>query len=82
MGKFYVESPSVSMATIYEDLSPIIPLIFVLSAGADPTSTLLKFAAEKEFTEKIYSISLGQGQGPKAEAFIKDACGNGNWVML
>mmetsp|Transcript_20674 Transcript_20674/g.31587 ORF Transcript_20674/g.31587 Transcript_20674/m.31587 type:complete len:450 (-) Transcript_20674:88-1437(-) len=38
MGKFYVESPSVSMATIYEDIDPVIPLIFVLSQGADPTS--------------------------------------------
>jgi len=31
MDKFYVESPSVSMSTIFEDLSPTIPLIFVLS---------------------------------------------------
>mmetsp|Transcript_11723 Transcript_11723/g.17926 ORF Transcript_11723/g.17926 Transcript_11723/m.17926 type:complete len:170 (-) Transcript_11723:145-654(-) len=82
MGKFYVESPSVSMSTMYEDISPIIPLIFVLSQGADPTSQLLKFAAEKDFTERIYSISLGQGQGPKAEAFITDACVKGHWVML
>ena len=92
------------------------PLIFVLSAGADPTECpspelffeglevfkgcfsrvfetfrrlsdvfwmfftsfrlcfaryLLTLAAEKGYTEKLHFISLGQGQGPKAEALIK-----------
>jgi len=44
MGKFYVESPSVSMDILYGDINTYTPLIFVLSTGADPTSTLLKFA--------------------------------------
>ena len=43
-GKFYVESPSVSMDILYADISTSTPLIFVLSTGADPTATLLKFA--------------------------------------
>ena len=49
MGKFYVEPPSVKMDTIFEDLAVFTPLIFVLSQGADPTSTLLKFAESKGF---------------------------------
>ena len=32
---------------------------------------LLTLAAEKGYTEKLHFISLGQGQGPKAEALIK-----------
>jgi dynein heavy chain len=44
MGKFYVESPSVSMDILFADINTFTPLIFVLSTGADPTSTLLKFA--------------------------------------
>ena len=49
MQKFYVEPPSVMMDIIYNDLNVCTPLIFVLSMGADPTSTLFKFAQERGF---------------------------------
>jgi dynein heavy chain, axonemal len=38
IGQYYAESPSVSMNVIYEDIDKTVPLIFVLSTGADPTS--------------------------------------------
>lgn len=82
MSRFFVESPSVSMDILYADIDVATPLIFVLSQGADPTSTLLKFAQDKDFHEKLFPISLGQGQGPKAAALIKQACQDGSWVML
>lgn len=82
MGKFYVESPSVSMDAIYDDINTYTPLIFVLSAGADPTSQLIKFATERGFLEKLNPISLGQGQGPKAESLITSSIEKGEWVML
>jgi len=82
IGQFYAESPSVSMATIYDDMDKTVPLIFVLSSGADPTSQLLKFAQEKGYTERLIAISLGQGQGPVAKEHIKQACVTGDWVML
>jgi len=49
MGKFYVESPSVTMEVVYADTDVKTPLIFVLSQGADPTSFLIKFAKEKGY---------------------------------
>jgi dynein heavy chain len=56
------------------------PIIFILSTGADPTSSLLKYASEKG---KIISvISLGQGQGKKAEKLINRAKADGTWVLL
>lgn len=61
IGKYYAESPSVSMSTIYEDIEKTVPLIFVLSTGADPTSQLLKFAQEKNYSDRLIAISLGQG---------------------
>lgn len=82
MGKFYVEPPSVKMDVMYEALSVYTPLIFVLSQGADPTSTLLKFADEMGFTEKLFQIALGQGMGPRAEKLINQACVEGQWVSL
>ena len=82
IGKFFVESPSATMDVIYADTDVKTPLIFVLSAGADPTSSLIKFAKERNFSEKLNVISLGQGQGPKAEALIRSSKKNGEWVML
>ena len=82
MGKFYVEPPSALMSILFADLSVYTPLIFVLSQGADPTNTLLKFAEEKNFMEKLFPISLGQGMGPRAEKLIVTAMREGQWVLL
>lgn len=30
----------------------------------------------------VQCLSLGQGQGPKAEKLIKEAMQSGNWVLL
>lgn len=31
---------------------------------------------------RLSSISLGQGQGPKAAAMIEEGASKGNWVLL
>lgn len=70
------------MDVIYVDTDVKTPLIFVLSAGADPTSSLIKFAKERNYAERLQVISLGQGQGPKAEKLILASKKNGDWVLL
>ena len=42
----------------------------------------LRFAREMGMTNKVQSISLGQGQGPVAEKLIHIAVKNGEWVFL
>jgi dynein heavy chain, axonemal len=81
--QFYVEPPSTQMAVLYEDLANCIPMIFVLSKGADPTSSLYKFAADRGLeSDRILAISLGQGQGGKASKCINQAMEDGSWVLL
>lgn len=46
IGSFYLEAPSVSVKDLWKDSDCSTPIIFVLSSGADPTSSLLKFANE------------------------------------
>jgi len=82
LGQYYVEPPATNMEIMYQGLDTYVPMIFVLSQGADPTSLLQKFAYEKEFNERIDYISLGQGQGPKAVKLIDAATAEGRWVML
>jgi dynein heavy chain len=70
------------MDMLFKDTNLMTPLIFILSTGADPTQMLLRFAAAKEYSERLFPISLGQGQGQKAKNLIERSCQQGDWVML
>ncbi|EFJ31602.1 hypothetical protein SELMODRAFT_86461 [Selaginella moellendorffii] len=80
MGQRYVEPPAFDLEGAYKDSTPVVPLIFVLSPGSDPMAALLKFA--EEIKQEVQSISLGQGQGPKASQMIQMGMQLGFWVVL
>ena len=80
MGPYFDEIKTTTLDEIYATSDYKTPLIFILSTGADPTSSLLKFASERG--RQLSVISLGQGQGKKAEKLITRAKGEGNWVLL
>jgi dynein heavy chain len=82
IGEFYIKAPPSSMEDVFPATDVTTPFIYVLSVGADPTSILNKFAIRKNYFEKLNTISLGQGQGPKAEALVERAKKQGEWVML
>ncbi|XP_060043693.1 dynein axonemal heavy chain 6 [Erinaceus europaeus] len=82
LGKQFIETPPVDLATLYQDMSFNTPLVFILSTGSDPMGAFQRFARERGYLDRVQSISLGQGQGPIAEKMIKDAMKSGNWVFL
>lgn len=82
LGTGFTESKGISLASVFQDTSPITPLIFVLSTGSDPMSSLQKFARDKEFATKLHSISLGQGQGAVAESLLVKGRSLGHWIFL
>jgi len=59
-----------------------LPLLFVLSSGADPMDSLNRLADEMGMSKKLFAISLGQGQGPVADKIITEGVVKGNWVLL
>jgi len=80
LGEKFVKPPPFDIAGSYADSSNVAPLIFVLSPGSDPSSALNMFARDKG--KVILSLSLGQGQGPKAEKLMEEAMPVGGWVLL
>ncbi|XP_039708452.1 dynein axonemal heavy chain 6 [Pteropus medius] len=82
LGKHFIETPPMDLPTLYQDMSCTTPLVFILSTGSDPMGAFQRFARESGYSERVQSISLGQGQGPIAERMIKDAMKLGNWVFL
>ncbi|KAK9884326.1 hypothetical protein WA026_005276 [Henosepilachna vigintioctopunctata] len=82
MGEKFISPPQFNIALSYADSYNMCPLIFILSPGVDPMGPLLKFAEEKQFSKRFVSISLGQGQGPRAQELIENGTLEGAWVCL
>jgi len=85
LGGTFIESQPFDLSASYTQSDNATPIIFVLSSGADPTAYLMKLARDTGFYDKIKVISLGQGQGPKAEVLIETAIKDGEsikWVCL
>ncbi|MCI4395052.1 hypothetical protein PGIGA_G00176030 [Pangasianodon gigas] len=52
LGKPFVENPPVDLATLYADMSPSTPLVFILSTGSDPMGAFQRFAKERGYLDR------------------------------
>ena len=84
IGEFFIRPPPFDLEGPFMDSDSVTPIVFILSAGSDPMNELLKVARNHEMTDKdkLFNISLGQGQGPIAQKAITDATNHGTWVVL
>jgi len=83
IGEKYTQPPPFDLASAFADATSTAPLIFVLSSGVDPTQHVFKMGNEMGYSgDRLFSISLGQGQGPFAENAIREAIDKGTWVLL
>ncbi|KAH8417458.1 hypothetical protein KR222_000260 [Zaprionus bogoriensis] len=83
MDEFFIMPPVVSFTNIFEQTTSSIPVCFILSAGSDPTSDLMKLAdAVIGGMANFAYISLGQGQEKAAMNLLDTALRQGQWLML
>ena len=84
LGPQFIESPPLDIDAAFQDADCTMPLVFVLTPGVDPMSDLLALGEKYGVKppDKFGSVSLGDGQGPRAEALIAEAVDRGMWVCL
>ena len=85
IGKFYVEDKAVPLKVSFEDSGPATPIFFILSPGVDPVQFVYALGKELGFTEeaeKLFNVSLGQGQEPRAFHSLECSFKHGGWAML
>ncbi|KAG5504517.1 hypothetical protein JKF63_04969 [Porcisia hertigi] len=85
LGEFFVEPPLYALETVVDEIAydPSVPIILVLSPGADPNAELDRVAELRGMLQnRLFKLSLGQGQDVPAEALIEAGTKNGHWVLL
>jgi len=86
----FIKPVEFSMHSLYKQSqkSTPIPIIFILSPGADPTEQLLQYSKQhfanipSEEERGLTVIPLSKGQEKKATNKIRDAFDKGNWILL
>lgn len=81
MGPKYVEPVTDTMESIFQEMVAHVPVIFLLSVGADPTDSIETLARKRKLPLPAV-ISLGEGQEPVAIKAMNAAAANGTWVLL
>lgn len=88
-GKDYVECDSELSSyqvveSSFEDSTPLIPLFFILSPGANPLADVDKLAHKvgKTMGLDYHNVSLGQGQDVVAAERLEIGNRQGHWVFL
>lgn len=79
LGDKFIQPPAFDLKACYNDSTPVIPLIFVLSSGSDPNKELDILANEMNMGDRLKRIALGQGQGKKAASLIEKGMTTGDW---
>nr|XP_026696380.1 dynein heavy chain 10, axonemal isoform X1 [Ciona intestinalis]XP_026696381.1 dynein heavy chain 10, axonemal isoform X2 [Ciona intestinalis] len=83
VGELYVQPPIISFESIYEQSSPVSPIVFILSPGSDPASDLMKLAERSGFGgNRLKFLAMGQGQEKVALQLLETAIARGQWLML
>jgi dynein heavy chain len=79
----YIRVPVLKDKWLLSQTSSSIPIIFILSPGADPSAYIRNLANNEGFTNKKFlPLSLGQGMEKTASEYVKNAWSRGYWVLL
>lgn len=78
--KDFLKSYGETIDYYYTISSARIPILYLLSAGADPSSGIEELRKRKK--KQMYTISMGENQDATARSFVEKARETGDWVLL
>lgn len=81
LGEKYVQPTNDSIPDMFEESKPNIPVLFLLSAGADPTGQIDDFAKKKK-QFPTGKVSMGEEMEFPAGKLIDEGQAAGKWVVL
>ena len=82
LGARFTEPPPLDMEQVFAHSTSTRPMIFLLAPGLDPIQAIWQYAERVGMRKSVVSVSLGRGQGPKAERVLGPAVRDGDWVVL
>lgn len=71
LGPKFIEPPVLDVKTVLDESIAKTPLVFILSPGVDPTTSLIQLATASKMNDRFDSLSLGQGQAAVATKYDK-----------
>eukprot|EP00949_MAST-11_sp_MAST-11-sp1_P002825 g2825.t1 len=80
LGPKYVDPITDTIEEVYNESTSSSPVVYLLSAGSDPTDEIGLMARRKK--TQLATVSLGEGQEPYAIKAITNAVNVGTWVLL
>ena len=81
LGDEYTQPVTDQISDIFDESSEITPVLYLLSAGADPTNNIDEFARKKKkFT--VNKVSMGEEQEKPALEMIRVGQATGAWLIL
>ena len=80
LGAKYCDPVTDTIEEVVSDSNSTTPMIYLLSAGSDPTDDIISFSRRKKTS--IAVVSMGEGQAPYAAKAIAQAAPVGTWVLL
>eukprot|EP01041_Mallomonas_annulata_P002980 gene2980-5847_t len=80
MGPRFVEPVTDTVDSVLKEMEATTPVIYLLSAGADPTDSIETLARRKH--RGIECVSMGEGQDVVALRAFSTAVTNGSWLLL
>jgi dynein heavy chain len=81
LGDEYAQPVTDTIANLWEESRPSTPILYLLSAGADPTNSIDEFAKRKK-QYPTGKVSMGEEMERPALEMIKNGFISGKWVVL
>lgn len=80
LGNEFLKAPGFELESTMAEALPSSPIVLIISGGSDPASNV--FSLAKKWRTKVKPVSLGQGQGSKALATLRECQSSGSWALL